>query len=548
MYVRQHQPRKPSTRRALAKRVGLAVATLVMGLLVVEGVVRLFGLAPTIRAIDTSDPASAYKRSGNPILGYELKADYRNPNADLLTSLPRTNAHGQRDVERSVEKPPGVKRVILLGDSVLESMEVRDIEHVMHRRLERLFPKNTVEVLNFGVNGYCTLAEVELLRVKGLAFKPDVVIVVSVYNDFNNFNAAVHAFASRPRRPALVNGLFRGSHLFRLAFIRLNLFGFSAEENPAEWNAAAIGDNNVVAGLAMLKALADEEGFRPAIAVWPQFTEDGFVNAPVMRDGADALVVERLAAYHEIPCFRMSERFARDYAARGADVGPSEVYTVGDGMHANEEGSRVAALALKEILDALDSRSHAVSPPSAAEYARALARVQVIEQDLEEGLTPQGILADEVVSVADLLADRGKLEEAIRLYTKAIAMDGTAEAHVGLGNALQALGHTREALEHYRQAVQLKPDHAKARNNLGHALLLQGMPRDAIEHYREALRIDPGLAESHYGWGLALGALGNTHEATRHFEEALRLDPGHVAARKALRETGNPPSQALPLP
>ena len=117
-----------------------------------------------IGTFDSRAVATAYMRSDNPILGSELKSSYRNPKADRVTSAPRTNRHGQRDVERKLEKPAGVRRVILLGDSVVESSEVPDIEKVMSRRLEQMFPDNTLEVLNFGVNGYCTLAEVELLH------------------------------------------------------------------------------------------------------------------------------------------------------------------------------------------------------------------------------------------------------------------------------------------------------------------------------------------------------------------------------------------------
>ena len=250
--MKNHVKPKQAVGRVFVKRIVLSALALVLGLIIAEGVVRLLDLAPDVRAIDTSDPDSPYKRSDNPILGYEHKANYRNPSADLITSIPRTNAHGQRDVERSLEKPDSVRRVVLLGDSVVESKEVRKIEQMMHRQLERLYPENSVEVLNFGVTGYCTLAEVELLRVKGLAFRPDVVIVVFVQNDYLNFNTAMHALASRPARSAAANWLFTQSHLFRSVCIPLNLFGFAADANAHQWNADAIGENNVVAGLTML--------------------------------------------------------------------------------------------------------------------------------------------------------------------------------------------------------------------------------------------------------------------------------------------------------
>ena len=55
------------------------------------------------------------------------------------------------------------------------------------------------------------------------------------------------------------------------ARLGLDLFGFAADANAHRWNADAIGENNVVAGLALLKALADFrrriQQYRPVVAV-----------------------------------------------------------------------------------------------------------------------------------------------------------------------------------------------------------------------------------------------------------------------------------------
>ena len=81
----------------------------------------------------------------------------------------------------------------MLGDSVVEGVGLRDLDDTVSRQLEKLYPDGRTEVLNFGVSAYCTLAEVELLEVKGLAFDPDVVILVFVENDYLNFNREAHA-------------------------------------------------------------------------------------------------------------------------------------------------------------------------------------------------------------------------------------------------------------------------------------------------------------------------------------------------------------------
>jgi len=523
-----HTPTHPHT----VKRVILSALTLLLGLFVVEGAVRMLKLAPAVRAIDTSDPQSPHKRSDNPILGYELKANYSNPDA----SIPRTNAHGQRDVERSLEKSAGVRRVILLGDSVVESLEVEDMEQVMHRRLERLYPENSVEVLNFGMNGYCTLAEIELLRVKGLAFKPDTVILLFVRNDFENFNLAMHAFASRPRRPALVDGLFKRSHLFRSICVRFNMFGFAAEENPLQWNADAIGENNVVTGLAMFKALADKEGFRPAVAIWPEFLEKRIVDGPAVGAGGGRLVVEQLAAFHGIPSFRLSRFFARDHATRGALAGPRDTYTIGDGMHANEEGSRVAALALKEVLDALDDPSRAAPAPRSAEgYALALEKVREMEQELARDKKLRAARIDEVLSEARTMLAEGRLEDAARMYKEAIALDPeySADAHNELGNVLYTAGRPQEAIPHYREILRLAPRYAEPHYHLGMALDAVGQTREAIEQYQLAVLLRPGMAAAHLNLGNAVLSLGRAPDALVHYRQALQVKPDYAEAHNS---------------
>ncbi len=75
--------------------------------------------------------------------------------------------------------------------------------------------------------------------------------------------------------------MFENFHVFRLACIGLNLFHFRDEVDPARWNHDAIGENNVLVGLQLLKKLAKLHRFDPLVAVWPWFTdsaiEDGYL-------------------------------------------------------------------------------------------------------------------------------------------------------------------------------------------------------------------------------------------------------------------------------
>ena len=145
----------------------VAVLGVLLALPLVELAVRVTGLAPDLRLIDvTNDDSTVYRRSENPVLGFELKPNWRDEAADLARSYPSTNSFGQRDVERTLAKPPGVTRVLVLGASVVEGVGIRDLSDTITQRLENRLGPGT-EVLNFGVSAYCTRAKVELLRTKG---------------------------------------------------------------------------------------------------------------------------------------------------------------------------------------------------------------------------------------------------------------------------------------------------------------------------------------------------------------------------------------------
>ena len=71
---------------------------------------------------------------------------------------------GFRDRPREVAKPDGGRRIVLLGDSVVEMINYVSDEETISRNWESRYGDPLVEVLNVGTAGYCTLAEVELLR------------------------------------------------------------------------------------------------------------------------------------------------------------------------------------------------------------------------------------------------------------------------------------------------------------------------------------------------------------------------------------------------
>src|SRR6185503_19743940 len=86
---------------------------------------------------------------------------------------------GLRDVERRVEKPADVTRVLMIGDSFVEAVQV-PLESTLTRRLERALDGTAgrrVEVWNCGVAGYSTGQELLYLTEVAARFHPDLVVL-----------------------------------------------------------------------------------------------------------------------------------------------------------------------------------------------------------------------------------------------------------------------------------------------------------------------------------------------------------------------------------
>jgi lysophospholipase L1-like esterase len=342
--------------------------SLVVSVAVCEVAVRLGGLSPPVYRVGLAAAKSAYQVSDNPILGYEMKPSYRDDDhPDLNSSFPAINSDGQRDLERSVAKPAGTTRVIVLGDSVAVGVGLREIDDLISRQLEHVIGRRDVEVLNFAVMGYNTRGEVELLRTKGLRYAPDVVAVIFVDNDLMALNGD-NRFCTATR-PPFVDRLFVHSALFRLVSLRFDLFHTQLDvdrEYLSKREAGALAAERGVRGpgayghvgdaIRLLAELGRAHGFRSLIAIWPQFTDDGIADSPILfePDRPGRMAIETIAAENGVAAVRLSGAFGRDYAERTARgepglAGPRRLYTF-DAMHPNPLGARVAAEGIRETL------------------------------------------------------------------------------------------------------------------------------------------------------------------------------------------------------
>jgi hypothetical protein len=112
----------------------------------------------------------------------------------------RFNRDGLRGPDRPHAAPPGVKRVAIVGDSMVAAVataEERTLASVLESRLRASRPDAGWEVMNAGVSSSSTGSELALYREVLQAYSPDVVVLVFwVGNDLADNSAAL---TSAPR-------------------------------------------------------------------------------------------------------------------------------------------------------------------------------------------------------------------------------------------------------------------------------------------------------------------------------------------------------------
>lgn len=119
-------------------------------------------------------------------------------------SFVRVNAAGMRDRDHALDKPQGVYRIAVLGDSYAEARQVAVEETFWALLPERLArcgfqPGKRIEVLNFGVSGYGTAQEYLLLESTAMRYRPDLVLLQFTNgNDVRNNSLALELEKDRP--------------------------------------------------------------------------------------------------------------------------------------------------------------------------------------------------------------------------------------------------------------------------------------------------------------------------------------------------------------
>jgi len=323
------------------------------------------------------------ERRPDPLLGTRLV-----PNAEYVQykegySRGRFNSLGLRDREIPYAKPENSKRVLILGDSFMEALQV-DIDSNFPRRLQAFLgealPWHNVKTVNAGRGGMGTAEEYLWYVTEGVKYNPDLVLLaLYVGNDFRDNSKTLTGrdvfkpYITFDADTFWVDASFAESRLYKLAALFWPLLSNSvvAAETARRVEALTAGAakegaapcpkdagvfdfepdsawENAYAVTGKLVALLDDAVKRNSSAFCVMIIPDSYQVEDTESEcvsGADLLRPNRflreIAEARGIPVFDLTEAFEREYWRTGDNM-----YGFGENLgtgHWNERGHNLAA-------------------------------------------------------------------------------------------------------------------------------------------------------------------------------------------------------------
>jgi len=334
---------RPRGKRWL-KKLGLALSSLVLCLILSEVVLRLSGYGN----LEIYQP--------DPKLYWRLK-----PNQDCYTKVGHQPVHinslGTRGPEFSVGKSPDVIRVLTLGDSRTFGWGLAD-EETYSRQLEALLQRHvgtsrTIEVINTGVNAWSFPQMAVFFRDFGLQWSPDFVILAeaNLWTQFSERNSKefVKKFMSRVR----LKNLLRRSAIYHFAIeVKLQAFyqRYRTKFIPVDpkqdpfFKEQQQNDPDAVfrSAIEELCRTAQNNGVKTVLLFLPTLDELSSTNQ------SRVLAVKRaVSAELDLPLVELTPSLAE---------GGKTFYLEGDPVHLNAAGNAIVAWQLFETISNLLAR------------------------------------------------------------------------------------------------------------------------------------------------------------------------------------------------
>ena len=345
------------------KNLALALASLVVGFLLCEALVRLtdldkrvlgdpFGKEPLLLQYLVPDPYMQWRgRPGMPLLFA--------PGVPHIRHTEFLNSRGLRAPELPRRKRPGVRRVAVLGDSCTFGFlslskgvfdTPRPYAGLLQDLADRKLGPDRVEVINYGMIGYTTYHGLRALRREALPDDPDVVVIRFGWND-HLASPAGRSFANprAPWREALLDLAYRsrllGLLLYRgIPMDRREGLPWTVSAHPVPW----VTEDDYAWNLSRMIDLSRAHGAEPILVDAPP----AYLTKEIRGDrnfvaAAGYVSLDQLLAAHE-RYQAITERVAAEKKVtliRTADrIGREPIFSsMGDLVHPNQEGHKLIA-------------------------------------------------------------------------------------------------------------------------------------------------------------------------------------------------------------
>lgn len=322
---------------------GLFISSLIIAVLLGEILLRSFGYAGAPESL-----IGNIRPVDDPILNWRFIPHSKVQDGKIVYEY---NSAGFRDREREKHKPSGVKRVIVIGDSVTEGAGVK-LDEIFSIRLQHLLGRQ-YEVINLGMSGLNTPQEVHVLEVEGLGYDPDVVIVNFVLNDcdfYSEFHAATEFTQEKDTKIGLLGDISIDPRIKRLlkssAFVYFvksrveHLVGMITGKEDSDYYRHLWSQDycyqRMTEGFDRLKDLRAKHSFDVHLIIWPLLVDYKPYAFASIHDR-----VKREAETRGFKVFDLVETFA-SLSYRKLQV------TAEDNVHPNGVGHRAAAEAYLE--------------------------------------------------------------------------------------------------------------------------------------------------------------------------------------------------------
>ncbi|MBI9076173.1 MAG: SGNH/GDSL hydrolase family protein [Desulfatibacillum sp.] len=224
-------------------------------------------------------PFAVQKASWHMLRPSNEKTKYSRPEFSFPLT---TNSLGLRDTEHAIQKPQGSRRIVILGDSLVEGQGApfeSTWPKILEKHLNRYPGPVTTEILMGGVAGSDPFFCVQLLEDRLLGFQPDMLVMALSSFDIMDIIARGGKERFLPDNRIQYNTapfwepLFAKSRLVRFVFIRLLGYDWLLMPPKNQTSARKKAHDQIVELALDLDRLGRENGFSPIFVLQPHIHE-----------------------------------------------------------------------------------------------------------------------------------------------------------------------------------------------------------------------------------------------------------------------------------